>query len=236
MAKRALIVEDNDLVRELLTDQLTKKQFAVTCAEDGEKGLALLTGPKTFDVAFVDVVMPKLSGLEFVKCLRALPPPVAYLPVIMVTGYSDRNLILKAAELGVNEFLLKPWQQNDLNLKIQAVERPKIELAEIKEMLTRLHLEDKDLLQQPGLEAFKDGDNKGYSVAWKQERLCLVLKKGSRASELTTRSQAEITQALAIFIKRKNHWFYIWPDHIDTASASNTASDDFLDSLIKKAK
>lgn len=109
--KRALVVDDDPILREVMCEQLEAVGFDVAQAENGETGREL-TGGEDFDLAIVDISMPKLNGFELLRHIRQHPRSVD-LPVIVATGHNDPTSIEKAYELGASSFVTKPmnWPQ-----------------------------------------------------------------------------------------------------------------------------
>ncbi len=104
-----LIVDNEPLIRELCKKVLT--DYRVVEAANGEEALHIFQGGGV-DVILTDVVMPKLNGLELLKKLKEIEPTVV---VIMMTGYADKELILKALQADADDFIIKP--PNLLQLK-----------------------------------------------------------------------------------------------------------------------
>jgi CheY-like chemotaxis protein len=106
---RVLVVEDNafmrKMVRSLLTNIGVKKVYE---AADGIAGLEQIRAVAP-DVIVLDWEMPLLNGPELVRIVRSPGVfPTPDIPIIMLTAYGDRNRIVEAIKLGVNEFLCKP--------------------------------------------------------------------------------------------------------------------------------
>jgi two-component system chemotaxis response regulator CheY len=89
-------------------------------AVDGREGLEKL-GQNSFDCLYVDFEMPRMNGLEFVDRVRRSDNPHRYVPIIMLTGYSDYEHLSKARDRGVTEFLRKPVSARDILLRLEAV-------------------------------------------------------------------------------------------------------------------
>lgn len=109
--KRALVVDDDPILREVMSEQLQAVGFDVVQAENGETGRDL-TGREDFNLAIVDISMPKLNGFDLLRHIRQHPRSVD-LPVIVATGYNDRASVERAYELGASSFVTKPinWPQ-----------------------------------------------------------------------------------------------------------------------------
>ncbi|MGH6908230.1 MAG: response regulator, partial [Aestuariivirga sp.] len=101
--KRALVVDDDPILREVMSGQLQAVGFEVMQAENGETGRDL-TARENFNLAVIDISMPKLDGFELLRHIRQHPYS-ADLPVIVVTNYNDPKSIEKAYELGASSFV-----------------------------------------------------------------------------------------------------------------------------------
>jgi len=104
---KALIVEDSDDSRELLSRWLRRDfKFTVVESEDGEDGFekALSMRP---EVIFLDLMMPKLSGIEMLRKLRS-NADIGDTPVVVISARKDSETVKEAIALGVSAYLLKP--------------------------------------------------------------------------------------------------------------------------------
>jgi two-component system, chemotaxis family, chemotaxis protein CheY len=114
MAKiRILIVDDSSLVRLYYRDTLEKAGFEVEQAINGIEAMEkLLT--QTYDLAIVDINMPRMDGISFVRSLRRGPPDVASLPALMITTEAGQQDIVDARAAGANFYLVKPVSEAEL--------------------------------------------------------------------------------------------------------------------------
>ena len=106
MAKRILVVEDNDLNRKLFCDVLRAGGHDVEGCADGE---AVLAAAKSFapDLVIMDIQLPNISGLDLILALRKDPAFVA-VPSLAVTAYAGKGDEEQIREAGANEYLAKP--------------------------------------------------------------------------------------------------------------------------------
>jgi sigma-B regulation protein RsbU (phosphoserine phosphatase) len=102
-----LVVDDDASNRALLRHSLEARGFAVTDAPDGVRALELI-GEQHFDLVLLDVLMPRLSGLEVLKNLRQTYS-VTDLPVIMATAKDQSTDVVEALRLGANDYVTKPF-------------------------------------------------------------------------------------------------------------------------------
>jgi two-component system chemotaxis response regulator CheY len=114
----ALVVDDSDVIRKILTAYLHKLGFEVTAAINGREALEQLHRMERADVALVDWNMPEMDGIAFLREVRA---DVQYdaLPVMMVTTNSELENVSEALEAGANEYIMKPFTAEMLKEKLE---------------------------------------------------------------------------------------------------------------------
>lgn len=119
-ALKVLIVDDQLSVREVT--RMTLEQIGIQTvydADNGNTGLqALMRQP--IDLVISDYNMPELDGIGMLRAIRA-HPHVRRVPFILLTGRGDRELVVKAAQAGVNNYLIKPFDAPILRTKIEQV-------------------------------------------------------------------------------------------------------------------
>ena len=106
MAKRILIVDDAMFMRKMLRTHLEKMGYTV--AGEGASGLELLTiYPKLMpDLVTLDIMMPKMDGLEALKKLKMTFPDAL---VVMVSAMGQREMVINAIQSGAKDFIVKPF-------------------------------------------------------------------------------------------------------------------------------
>ena len=120
---KILIVDDQQSMRLLIRGGLQQLGFKVfEDAADGEAALRMLVGYQA-NLIISDFNMPKLDGLGLLRAVR-LYPPTAKTAFIMLTGRGDKELVQRAVQFGVNNFLVKPFTVATLQEKIEAVFGP----------------------------------------------------------------------------------------------------------------
>ena len=124
-----LVVDDEAFVRNLnirVLEELGTGQ--ISSAADGHQALtALQEAQRKVDVILLDLEMPRLNGFEFIKKLRnELLPPLSKIPVVVITGHSNKEALDKVYELGVSLFLLKPITPDQVVTRISAAMRQEI--------------------------------------------------------------------------------------------------------------
>lgn len=118
-----LVVDDQQTMRALIRTSLQQIGFReIREANDGEAGLrAMITQPAHLVIS--DFNMPNLDGLGLLRAVRAHPPS-ASAAFIMLTGRADRELVQRAVQFGVNNYLVKPFTVAQLKEKLEAVFGP----------------------------------------------------------------------------------------------------------------
>ena len=119
---RILVVDDNTHVRTLVRTILHALGIRdVDVANDGMSGFEAFIRLE-YDIIITDLEMRPLSGIEFVDLVRtSRKSPNPYIPVIMVTGYTDRDRVEKARDHGVTEFLAKPFTVESLLSRVTSI-------------------------------------------------------------------------------------------------------------------
>lgn len=120
-ALRLLIIDDNEQMRTIIGAVLGAVGIRqLYYAPDGRRGLEVVAST-AIDAVYVDHAMPAMNGLEFISKVRALKSQDRYLPIIMLTGYSDRKHLEEARDRGVTEFLCKPVTAKSILSRLDAV-------------------------------------------------------------------------------------------------------------------
>ena len=118
-----LVVDDERNIRNNLGMVLEAEGYKVDTASNGDDAI-LRVKEGLYDIAFVDIQMPKMDGLELLRYLRGLRPK---LPVVMLTAYGTVNRAVEAMKLGAVDFLEKPFDPKTISLLCQEIlERQKI--------------------------------------------------------------------------------------------------------------
>ena len=117
-ASTILLVDDEDSVQKLLAYPLEREGFRVLQARDGEEALATFRGERV-DLVVLDVMLPKLDGLEVCKQLRA----ESTVPIIMLTARDDELDKVLGLELGADDYITKPFSIREFRSRVRALLR-----------------------------------------------------------------------------------------------------------------
>lgn len=116
---KIMVVDDETRMRKLLRDFLVKEGFQVIEAEDGAKAIDIFFENKDIDLVLLDVMMPNMDGWEVTKWIRQY----SKVPIIMLTAKSEERDELKGFELGVDEYVTKPFSPKILMARVNALLR-----------------------------------------------------------------------------------------------------------------
>ena len=122
---KILVVDDESRMRKLVHDFLVKSNFEVLEAQDGEEAVDLFFADKDIALIVLDVMMPKMDGWQVCREIRAH----SKVPIIMLTAKSDERDELQGFQLGVDEYISKPFSPKILVARIEAILRRTNRLA-----------------------------------------------------------------------------------------------------------
>ncbi len=114
-----LVVEDDDAIRRGLVDALRFSGYTLHEAADGRAGLDLALSVDA-DIVLLDIMMPRMSGLEVLEELRKAKPTI---PVIFLTARGEEEDRVKGLKLGADDYVVKPFGVDELQARVEAVLR-----------------------------------------------------------------------------------------------------------------
>ena len=157
---KILVVDDESRMRKLVRDFLVKQNFDVLEAGDGEEAVDIFFREKDIALIILDVMMPKMDGWQVCREIRAY----SKVPIIMLTAKSDERDELQGFDLGVDEYITKPFS-------------PKILVARVEAILRRSNLlTNEDIISVGGIELNKSAhqvriDGKDIELSFKEFEL-----------------------------------------------------------------
>ena len=157
---KILVVDDESRMRKLVRDFLVKQNFDVLEAGDGEEAVDIFFREKDIALIILDVMMPKMDGWQVCREIRAY----SKVPIIMLTAKSDERDELQGFDLGVDEYITKPFS-------------PKILVARVEAILRRSNLlPNEDIISAGGIELNKSAhqvkiDGKDIELSFKEFEL-----------------------------------------------------------------
>ena len=140
-----LVVDDNPMNLDILQTRLSVHGYDILTAADGEEALAVAR-EKLPDLILLDIMMPKLDGIEVCKRLKA-DPSLPIMPIIMVTAKADSKDIVAGLDAGGDEYLTKPLDQAALVARVKSMLRAKALHDTVQEQAARLEAQAAELAQ-----------------------------------------------------------------------------------------
>jgi DNA-binding response OmpR family regulator len=114
---KILIVEDEKRLAQLLKDAINDYFFSVIIAKDGKEGLKKFKSFKP-DIVITDIMMPLCDGLEMTQKIKEFDELT---PIIILSAHSDKEKLLKAIDIGINKYFIKPFDPEDLIIHIKKI-------------------------------------------------------------------------------------------------------------------
>jgi len=163
-----LVVDDNEMNRDMLSRRLAKRGHQVLVAEDGHRALEMID-EHDFDVILLDIMMPGLDGYEVLEKIREQHGPVD-LPVIMATAKDESQDIVRALNLGANDYVTKPFDFPVVRARVATQVALKKSQQALAKALARIkrNLDAAARIQQSFLPT-EDPGFEGVRFAWKYE-------------------------------------------------------------------
>jgi DNA-binding response OmpR family regulator len=118
-SQRILVIDDDPLILQLVSDKLDRAGFEVLTAASGQQALELLERSGLPHLAIVDINMPGMDGFEFCRIVQAYTD----LPVILLTGVDEEDIIVRGIEQFAEDYVLKPFSPRELLARTQRVLR-----------------------------------------------------------------------------------------------------------------
>jgi len=131
---KILVVDDEQRMRKLVKDFLVKQDFVVLEAADGEEAIDIFMENKEIVLVILDVMMPKMDGWQTCREIRQY----SKVPIIMLTARGEENDELRGFELGVDEYIAKPFS-------------PKILVARVQALLRRINASSEEMIEYGGI-------------------------------------------------------------------------------------
>ncbi|MDR3678427.1 MAG: response regulator transcription factor [Flavipsychrobacter sp.] len=140
MSAKILIIEDDQRLSELIKRGLEEQGYATEVAFDGETGNKLVQSNR-YDLIITDIILPKISGLDVCKNIRATN---SFIPIIMLTALGTTDDKVEGFDAGANDYLVKPFDFRELHVRIRALLKRTNSEAQTKHIFKYADLEIND--------------------------------------------------------------------------------------------
>lgn len=115
---RILVVDDNEMNRDMLSRRLERQGYEVSIAENGLRALELMQ-ENPFDLVLLDIMMPRMTGYEVLEHVKA-DDALRDIPIIMISAVDDLDSVVRCIEMGAEDYLFKPFNPVLLKARIGA--------------------------------------------------------------------------------------------------------------------
>jgi len=147
---RILVVDDEDVVWQVIRNVLERPGLYLVYAEDGEKAISLLLS-EPFDVLIADKNLPGITGMDVARQAKARDKNMA---VLMITAYASRESVEEAMAIGIDDYIVKPFELTDLEMKVsEVIQRRNQRMAESRKQVKPPSLHRNILICEPDEEA-----------------------------------------------------------------------------------
>jgi adenylate cyclase len=158
-----LVVDDNEMNRDLLSRRLTRQGHTIVIAEDGLQALEKVR-TQPFDLVLLDVMMPGMNGYQVLEHIKA-DATLRHIPVIMISALDDLDSVVRCIELGAEDYLFKPFNPTLLKARIGACLEKKRLRDQEQAFLRQIQIEQEkserlllNILPQPIADRLKQGE------------------------------------------------------------------------------
>ena len=115
---KILVVDDNEMNRDMLSRRLQRQKYDVDVAENGVSAIEMMRGAP-YDLVLLDIMMPKMNGYEVLETVKA-DGDLKDIPIIMISAVDDLDSVVKCIEMGAEDYLFKPFNPVLLKARVGA--------------------------------------------------------------------------------------------------------------------
>ncbi|HQJ08453.1 MAG TPA: sigma-54 dependent transcriptional regulator [Deltaproteobacteria bacterium] len=153
---RILVVDDDESIRRYIAKLLVQSGYDVTTVSNGKDAVNELRTGQDISLAILDILMPEMDGLETLNEMRKI---TGDLPILMLSALGQTNIIVKAMKAGATDYLVKPFEEEELDLAItKSLEKRKLltEISNLKKQLRVDELRGEFIYNSPKMQRVKD--------------------------------------------------------------------------------
>jgi two-component system response regulator AtoC len=153
---RILVVDDDESIRRYIAKLLVQSGYDVTTVSNGKDAVNELRTGQDISLAILDILMPEMDGLETLNEMRKI---TGDLPILMLSALGHTNIIVKAMKAGATDYLVKPFEEEELDLAItKSLEKRKLltEISNLKKQLRVDELRGEFIYNSPKMQRVKD--------------------------------------------------------------------------------
>lgn len=136
---RILVVDDDESIRRYIVKLLSQSGYDVSAVPSGKDALQALRAGQEFSLVILDILMPDMDGLETLSEIRKLSKDM---PVLMLSALGQTNIIVKAMKAGATDYVVKPFEEDEIELAITKSLEKKRLLSEISSLKKQLRIDE----------------------------------------------------------------------------------------------
>ncbi len=213
VAKRVLLAEDDEDLRNVLSKYLEVFDFNVECAKDGQEALEIFE-KHAFDICVLDVMMPRMDGFTLAEHLIDLNPEI---PFIFLTARTLKEDKVKGLKLGADDYIEKPFEADELVLRLNnIIKRNGRVLASIDHSallsIGSYTLDHNRLILKRGLDEQKLTKREAELIQFLVAHKNVVLKRDEILTAVWGRDDFSTGRSMDVFISRLRKYFRDDPD------------------------
>jgi DNA-binding response OmpR family regulator len=203
------IVEDDDHFREMLTMQLENMGFQVSTYKDGDVAKRMLPALTTVpDLLFLDLILPKVNGVDVLKLIRQTPR-IKNLPTVIMTGNKDESLVKACIKLGVRDFLRKPTSEAVLRTRLKCLNL-NFGANDARAILSLCLMESPEVFTTPTFRRFRNKGLKPFRIQYQGESFIALMNSSFSRAQLLMLDEDMIIPQFKIYADEAP-WIPIWP-------------------------
>lgn len=210
MAQTVLLVDDDAELQTLTLRFLQRAGYHVTCASNGWDAIREIVVNKP-DIVVMDIEMPKLSGLNALDILR-VSRLTEQVPIIVTSAHGDKDTILRAVQLGADDFIVKPYSFIDLVSRLN-VHLFQLDFAGLSQVLAHLNSPTHQALSGilTGLDASRYQDWGAFATTFSDRELCVLLQQGLTLDQAPLLTEEQAANQIMVLAKTRTVWKCVWP-------------------------
>lgn len=217
-----LLVDDDVELRTLSLKFLQGAGYDVVVVGDGWDAIREIVVNKP-DIVVMDIEMPKLSGLNALDILR-VSRLTDQIPIIVTSGHGDKDTILRAVQLGADDFIVKPYSYNELVSRI-AVHLFQLDFQTLQTVLAGLkEIGDQNKPAWTGLDASHYQDWGAFTATHGERELTILLQQGVTIAQAAALNQEQAAIKIMVLAKFRSVWKCVWPAPAGLAASAKKAA------------
>lgn len=206
---KVLAIDDEEEILTIYRMFLRQHGFHVTAVDTAEKMMDYLVFNRP-DIILLDVNMPKVNGLLILEMLRE-EELYKKIPIIMISARRDVQTITKAAKLGCDNFIIKPFKLAELAKRIH-IELFSVEFEFVQQSFALMDEVKNNVLTQPGLTHINPVHRDAFPFKQDSVEFALIVSRGLKKAALQKMEEEDIRDKVQLYFKIPyGNWRKVWP-------------------------